>query len=190
MDNTLINYAPAYRFLVAEVLDDRKYEYEYFDKDSAKKLIVEKKGNEVWTKAQGKLYSRYLTFAELFPGALEFLDEAKKKDLDLKIVSHKTRYPYAGERVDLQACAKEWLNNRLPSAIFAPTLGENVFFEESKEEKVRRIVDLGCELFIDDLKEILHALPSDIARIHFRGSTGVENILTVSSWAEVSDLLR
>ena len=31
---------------------------------------------------------------------------------------------------------------------------ENVFFELTKEEKVARVVAIGCQVFIDDLPEI------------------------------------
>ena len=48
------------------------------------------------------------------------------------------------------------------------TLKENqVFFELTKEEKVQRIVQLGCTHYIDDLPEILEMLPDTVQKILF-----------------------
>ena len=42
-----------------------------------------------------------------------------------------------------------------------------VFFELTKEEKVKRIVQLGCTHYIDDLPEILEMLPDTVQKILF-----------------------
>jgi hypothetical protein len=189
LDNTLINYGPAYGFLLSEVLKEEKYESQSFDKESAKRLILERKGNLEWTEAQGKLYSKYLAHAEFFPGVFDFLREARISGYDVVIVSHKTKFPYEGERVDLQACAISWLQSRLPSDILNLEISENLFFEETKKAKIDRISELGCEVFVDDLEEILRDLPLRIMRILFRGSSDDEDLVTATSWLEVRDLI-
>jgi hypothetical protein len=189
LDNTLINYGPAYGFLLSEVLKEERYESQSFDKESAKRLILERKGNLEWTEAQGKLYSKYLSHAEFFPGAFDFLREARISGYDVVIVSHKTKFPYEGERVDLQACAISWLQSRLPSDILHLEISENLFFEETKKAKIDRISELGCEVFVDDLEEILRDLPLRIMRILFRGSSDDEDLVTATSWLEVRDLI-
>jgi hypothetical protein len=189
LDNTLINYGPAYGFLLSEVLKEERYESQSFDKESAKRLILERKGNLEWTEAQGKLYSKYLSHAEFFPGAFDFLREARISGYDVVIVSHKTKFPYEGERVDLQACAISWLHSKLPSDILNLEISENLFFEETKKAKIDRISELGCEVFVDDLEEILRDLPLRIMRILFRGSSDDEDLVTATSWSEVRDLI-
>ena len=189
LDNTLVNYGPAYGFLVSEVLQDERYENQVFGKESAKRLILGTRGNLEWTQAQGKLYSQYLTHAEFFPGALDFIREARISGCDVVIVSHKTRFPYEGEKVDLQASARSWLHSRLPSDILSLSVGENLFFEETKKAKTDRILELGCDVFVDDLEEVLRELPVHIMRILFRGSTNEETILSATSWSEVRDLI-
>lgn len=190
LDNTLIDYQRAYGFLVAEVLSTSEFENQVLDKDAAKNLILEHKGSLAWTEAQGKLYSEYLTHADFFPGALDFLKSAQQLGLEIKIVSHKTKYPFVGPRVDLQACAEKWLHDKLPYDIFRPVLSKNLFFEETKDSKVKRILELKCESFVDDLAEILEALPTNIARIHFRGSSENGKFVKVSSWTELIDLIQ
>jgi hypothetical protein len=44
---------------------------------------------------------------------------------------------------------------------------DQVFFEVTKQEKVNRIVTLGCSHYIDDLPEILEMLPDPVQPILF-----------------------
>ena len=66
---------------------------------------------------------------------------------------------------------------------------EHVFFELTKTEKIKRIGDKSCDVFIDDLPEILQApeFPGAARRIlfdpdaHHRDVTG---LTSVASWDE------
>src|SRR4051812_13496548 len=58
-------------------------------------------GNEAaWTEIQGVVYGSRMLEAEAFPGAIDFFLGCRAKHVDVAIISHKTRFPYAGERVD------------------------------------------------------------------------------------------
>ena len=48
--------------------------------------------------------------------------------------------------------------------------GQNIFFEETKEQKISRAATLDLDVFIDDLPEILTmpGLPERCRRIRFR----------------------
>jgi len=109
-----------------------------------------------FTELQGYVYGSRMQLVNVFPGFVETLRTLRAKGHDVFIVSHKTRTPFAGPAYDLHAAAREFLNVR---AIVGEGDGQiptqNVFFELTKEEKVARIAALGCDVFIDDLPEIL-----------------------------------
>ena len=68
-----------------------------------------------------------------------------------------------------------------------------MFFELTKEDKVRRIVSLGCTHYIDDLPEILDMIPNNITKILFAPGTSSEiksEWLILKSWYELPNLLQ
>jgi len=109
-----------------------------------------------FTKLQGYVYGSRMDLVGLYPGLTEVLKKAASAGHDMFIVCHKTRTPFAGPAYDLHAAAKDFLHTK---EIIGEAPGqvrpERVFFELTKEEKVVRIADLDCEVFIDDLPEIL-----------------------------------
>ena len=60
----------------------------------------------------------------------------------------------------------------------------NVFFEPTIEEKVKRIESIGCTHFIDDLPRVLNLIKHDIVKIHY--NPGKDTIpysyLNFSNW--------
>ena len=123
-----------------------------------------------WTELQGTIYGPRMMDAPPFPGVVEFFVACRAAGIPVAIVSHRTRFPYLGERHDLHAAARDWLARHGfhdPAGIGLPV--ERVFFEETKEAKLARIADVGCTHFIDDLPELLaHPLfPTDVRRILF-----------------------
>lgn len=110
-----------------------------------------------WTLLQGHVYGVRMDQVESFPGALDFMQWARGAGHELYICSHKTQFPYMGPRHDLRAAARAWVQNHL-NVTQPPVLPEDcVFFEETKADKAARIAAVGCELFVDDLPEILGA---------------------------------
>lgn len=148
-----------------------------------------------WTALQGEVYGRRLVEAPAFPGALELLREAVRRDVPVAIVSHKTRRPCLGPPLDLHAAALTWLEAQ--GCFDRDRIGlprERVFFLESREEKLARIAALGCTHFLDDLPEVLLAegFPAATAPILFapRGApAGAEALTAVRSWAELRPAL-
>ncbi len=141
-----------------------------------------------WTELQGTIYGPRMMDARPFPGVVEFFAACRAAGVPVAIVSHRTRYPYLGERHDLHAAARDWLarhgfHDR--TGIGLPV--ERVFFEETKEAKLARIAEVGCTHFIDDLPELLaHPLfPTDVRRILFdpHGQHGaLPEVDLLSSW--------
>lgn len=121
-----------------------------------------------WTHMQGEVYGSRITEANPFPQMLNTLQGLASAGIPMRLISHKTRHPYKGPAYDLHQSARNWLDIQ---GFFSPT-GLNwgidqVFFEITKQEKVHRIVSLGCSHYIDDLPEILEMLPPTVQPILF-----------------------
>ena len=109
-----------------------------------------------FTELQGYVYGSRMQLVNLFPGFAETLRDLRARGHDVYIVSHKTRTPFAGPAYDLHAAAREFLSARAIEGDGAGQIpAQNIFFELTKEEKVGRIAALECNVFIDDLPEIL-----------------------------------
>ena len=123
-----------------------------------------------WTELQGTVYGPRMIDAPPFPGVVEFLNACRTAGMPVAIVSHRTRFPYLGERHDLHVAARDWLvRHGFHDATAIGLPAERVFLEETKEAKLARIAALGCTHFVDDLPELLaHPLfPTHVRRILF-----------------------
>lgn len=109
----------------------------------------------LWTLMQGEIYGPRMREANAYPGFFNFAKKAQEYGHKIFIISHKTRHPFSGPKYDLHQSAKEWVkHNMIPNGI---QFNENIdiFFEATKEKKIARIHDLSCDVFVDDLLEIL-----------------------------------
>ena len=113
-------------------------------------------GEKVWMKLQGLVYGKYMHGAEMMPGIANFLLSGKVRDYKFFIVSHKTEYGhYDLEKISLRDEALKWMQAK---HFFDPEYfglqKEDVFFAETRAEKVKIIDYLKCDWFIDDLPEV------------------------------------
>jgi len=122
-----------------------------------------------WTELQGHVYGPRMDEAMIFDGALEFFARARAAGHDLFIISHRTRHPFLGEPHDLHAAARNWIGRHLTGDDQPLLEHDRIFFEVTKGEKIARIRQCACEVFIDDLPEILLAtdFPPDTSRFLF-----------------------
>lgn len=114
-------------------------------KTEVRDWIRRAQGEKEWIRVQGLAYGTHIEEAELFPGVVEFFQEAEGP---LYIVSHKTPFAASQAREDLHAAARRWLAQ-------SPLQPAGFFLEPTRELKRQRIAELGCELFLDDLPEFL-----------------------------------
>ncbi len=112
---------------------------------------------DTWTELQGYVYGARMDEAVAYPGAIEFMRSAARAGHILGIVSHKTKHPFLGPKYDLHAAAREWVEKHLIEEGKALIPPERVYFELTKEEKLSRIAQFHCDVFVDDLPEILMA---------------------------------
>ena len=91
-----------------------------------------------------------------FPGLIACLNELRSAGHSLVLVSHRTRVPFAGPAYDLHEAALSFLvRNGLLNADAGPLREVDVWLELTKAAKLARIGALRCDVFIDDLPEIL-----------------------------------
>jgi len=147
-------------------------------------------GEIKWQMLQGEVYGQRMPEAVPFPGVIEFFKAARKGNLELFIVSHKTRHSaYDPSRIDLRGAALRWLeaNGFLGSSGFG-LAHDRVFFEDTRADKIARIKAIGCEVFIDDLEEVFAdpEFPSSVSGILFAsGGHPDPRIMACSSWEEI-----
>jgi hypothetical protein len=150
---------------------------------------------EDWTEMQGYVYGARMSEAEPFPGVTEFFTACREIGITVSIISHKTRHPYLGQRYDLHETALAWLEQH--GFFDKDKVGlsrETVFLELTKQAKLERIRQCGCNYFIDDLPEFLLQLefPADVRRILFDPHDHYSDLpgyLRVKTWPETWDIV-
>jgi hypothetical protein len=189
LDNTLICYDQAFqRVGKEEGLLPASFEG---NKAAVKRaLLAERPDGLLWETLQGLVYGRRIDAAMLFDGASRFLQLSRERADIVAIISHKTeRAHHDPALTDLRVAALQWMEgNRFFDAKGLGLERDHVFFEGTREDKVRRISALRCDVFVDDLAEVLsHAeMPATCRKILFGGERqpGFEQY---ASWDEVCD---
>jgi hypothetical protein len=171
------------------------------DKNSVRDHLNGTSRKDDFTELQGYVYGARMDLVSPYPGFSEFIFLARQTGHELFIVSHKTRHPILGPQHDMHAAARDFLTDRsLMGTGPGRIMPDNVFFELTKDEKVARARDLRCEVFIDDLPEILAmaGFPDGMRKIlfdpesQFAGAAGDRTAFDRHpSWASIAaDLTR
>jgi len=191
LDNTIISYDNLFHKLALEknLIEPALRA----DKRIIRDHIRAQGKDDEFTVLQGEAYGKRILEAEPFNGALETIKALGESGVKMVIVSHKTKAPYKGPAYDLHESARSWLERH---GFFEQNkLGwttEQVFFEETKRNKVARIESLGCTHYVDDLEEILLMLHSKITKIWFTSIVNSEpknsNIIKIFKWSELNAL--
>lgn len=135
-----------------------------------------------------------MRYAQAYEGAIDTMLQLSALGHDLFIVSHRSKKPYAGPAHDLHAAARAWLKEAVQSqGLFA---NDQVFFLETRDEKVQMIKELSCDIFLDDLPEVLEAteFPVTTRGILFAPDGSKEKIFTkyttISQWTSLPALIK
>ncbi len=153
LDNTLISYD----LIFAQVAAERGFVPAGFS--GSKREVRDRvrgflDGEMEWRRLQAHVYGPAIGRALATEGALDFIALARAHGAQLSIVSHKTATSNLGtEDFNLREGARRWLRS---SGMLGPHAvpEEALYFEDTREEKVARIAELGCTHFIDDLEEV------------------------------------
>lgn len=152
-DNTIVNYNQVFhqvaceKELISVSFPRNKLEI----RDYLRKHDKE----DEWTEMQGYVYGKRMNDATPFPGVIDFIHNMLKEGHKIAIISHKTQYPYQGPQYDLQQAARDWIKCCLLDKKNSLLSDEQLFFENTKQNKIKRIKAWSCEYFIDDLPEVL-----------------------------------
>ncbi|HTF72999.1 MAG TPA: hypothetical protein VK620_01425 [Bradyrhizobium sp.] len=171
------------------------------DKNSVRDHLNDSGRKDDFTELQGYVYGARMDLVAPYPGFAEFVALARNAGHLLFIVSHKTRHPILGPKHDMHAAARGFLAARgLVGGEASQIDPASVFFELTREDKVARAAALRCEVFVDDLPEILAlpGFPDGMRRIlfdpdnQFEGTADrMSNLQRRSSWAAIAaDLTR
>lgn len=185
-DNTIVNYDEAF-YLAA------------FEKDLIPKNIDKNKKSirdylrsidkeDDWTQLQGYIYGKRMDLAKPFEGINTFFSHQKENKI--YIISHKTVFPYQGPKYNLHQEAKNWL---LKQSFYKNDI--EVFFELTLKNKLKKIGELFCDYFIDDLPEVLSEkeFPENVKKILFDPNNQYEKnsqYLKAESWQEILDIIN
>lgn len=194
-DNTLVAYGHAFRDLaVALELAPKSIPP---DKSTVRAWIWEYHSDEAWQRLQAKVYGPHINRGRLTDGAEDFLLMCRDRGAELCIISHKTEFaPIAPDGVNLHQAALGWMEAKgffLPVCAggFGFSPGE-IFFEKTRAAKIARINRLGCNVFVDDLPEVLtHPdLSPHVERILYRDSPDqVEGCILAAPWPGIANHL-
>ncbi len=190
-DNTLIDYAAVF----APTAVDMGLLPQGFVGDKAAvraALRAGPAGEKGWMRLQGQVYGRLIGRARPFPGARAFLAARRAAGDRLVVVSHKTEFGHFDpDRVDLRAAARNWLTeNGFFDAEITGLSPERAYFEPTRDAKIARIAALGCDVFIDDLPEVLSdpAFPATTAARLFApdATEGGDGLIRFASWEDAA----
>lgn len=163
------------------------------DKQSVRDYLHAAGRHDEWTMLQGLVYGDEMMHAKPFPGATEFFAEAGRRGLEVQIVSHRSRKPYLGPETDLHKAARDWLAGHGLTDVGPSSLpGSEIYLEESLDAKLGRIRQLQCDIFVDDLPELLthEDFPADVRAICFdpQGKCD-EQLERADSWSTLAERL-
>ncbi len=173
LDNTIIDYDAAFP-RVGEAVGILSPGHGLTGKAAVKAhLLTLDGGTASWMRLQGRVYGSFIGVAVPFEGAAAFIEDMLARGHRVTIVSHKTRFGHFDEtRTCLWDAARSWLReHRLITDAPGGLRDEDVVFTETREEKLRRIARLSCDIFVDDLSVVLlHPdFPDGVKRLWFAG---------------------
>ena len=167
-DNTLINYDKVFYDLAVKKKLVNKNNRK--NKESIKKTLFKKKKIKEWIELQSEVYSKGINKAKPNKVLISTLKFLKKKKIKFYVVSHKTKFPYYGEKINLHKISRKWLDENIFKKSHGLGKG-NYYFEKTKKKKIERIKKLKISHFIDDLEEIIDLMPSTTNGILYKNKS-------------------
>ena len=187
LDNTIINYNNSFKILAKKNKIINKSSKQ-FNKSQIKEKLT-KIDENLWTKLQGEIYGKYINYAKIFPGFVKFINFLNKNNINFKIISHKTKYPYIGQKYNLHTSAINYLKSNLSTNL---KLGKNLFFESTLKKKIIRIKKENCDIFIDDLEKVFldKSFPTSTIKILYKNRNLIRNVKNIESWEKIRTFLK
>jgi hypothetical protein len=153
-------------------------------------------GEHRWQALQGYVYGKGIQGATPFAGLGDFLRCARAHSDTVLIVSHKTEHGhFDSDRVNLRCAAMRWMEGQGFFAEQGFSLArDNIHFASTRAEKLRRIADLRCDVFVDDLEDVLADpdFPDSVRRILFSEHAEMTDGLPYDicrDWAGIEEMI-
>jgi len=144
-----------------------------------------------WQLAQGWLYTEGLRFAQPGLGSIDLCKYLIQEGYQLFIVSHKTSHtPYFCGSIPLHDIANNWIKKSAIANYFKET--EQIYYEPTRELKVKRIRELALNYFVDDLEEVFNESGFPIKTKSFliyKSSSQNSKIKCVSDFSDIKEIL-
>ena len=164
------------------------------NKNSVKRYLISKKKEKEWTVLQGEVYGKYIMDAKIYIGVKKALELLSKSKIKFYIISHKTKFPILGKKINLHVAATKWINKNILKKHKSINLSvKEIFFEKSVERKISRIKTLKCDIYVDDLKKILDLLPKRVMKILFLPNDknyNLKSIIIMKNWIDFGKIIK
>jgi hypothetical protein len=192
-DNTIVDYTGVFHALGVETGCIPKSVG--LTKTAVKRYLCDQNRENEWTKLQGIVYGSGILNAKPYPGVRHIISKMIQRDIDVFVISHKTSYPILGNKISLHEAAMKWLiHNDIVGKDTYQIPRKKVFFNETQKEKIKKISQLKCDFFIDDLSAIFKSadFPQKTKGFLFNAnacSQELHNATEVRSWLEIGNEL-
>ena len=190
-DNTLITYDELfYKLSLEKNLIKENFSQ---NKIAIRDYLRSKGEEEKFTLLQGEVYGLRIEEAKPAQNMIQTLYYLKQKGYKFEIVSHKTKKPYAGPPYDLRKAAMKWLEkNNFFNHKFLNLSKNDIYFAETKTEKINKINQSKFDYYIDDLPDILERLDLNIKGILYcpnNGKSNKEKYIFLQDWSKLKEFL-
>lgn len=189
-DNTIVSYDSLFhKVSVEQNLINESFE---INKIKIRDYLRSVNKEDAWTEMQGYVYGKRMEEAEPFPYIKDFFLKVIDLGHKIFIISHKTKYPFLGEKYDLHQAARNWIKKNLVKDGISEFTIQNCYFEPTKDDKVKKIKEMNCDFYVDDLPEILENkyFPDNCNKILFDPENNYQensykNITIKKSWNQI-----
>lgn len=183
-DNTIVNYDGVF-YRTGLELGWLPKEMGH-SKQAVKSYFIDKNSESKWTELQGIVYGKTIANAVPYDGFIDVISKWRKKGYEIFLVSHKTKHPIIGDKLDFHQAALNWLDSYDLKKQF-----DEIYFCEQKDGKVAKIAELNLDCFIDDLQDVLlhKSFPECTQRYLFGvSSSEIPNIRAIPHWKALAAL--
>ena len=196
-DNTIVSYEQVfYEIAQKDNININSYSLSGGYKTQVKIALAKKVNGDIqWQRIQGYVYGLGMSSAQIMFGFFNFVLNCRLNNWDVYIVSHKSEYGHFDKsRTQLRRAALDWMNNNNFFYESEPLIPQNnIFFLDTQDLKIKKIIHLNLDFFIDDLLEVFQnpLFPEKINKflLSKNSKNYDEGIRTFPSWGQISNEL-
>ncbi len=188
LDNTILDYSDAFSLAARNLKGLEKIGA--LAKTEVKSLVIHTHGEEAWTALQGHVYSSVPLGVKVFEGFEPLLNSLNVSGHTVSYMSHKSEKPISGPSVNLREPVTNFLHSK--KLLDQTMRGLSLYYFETKQEKIEAVNFEYFDYFIDDLVEIVAAIDTRRAPIHFGCDcepAGKHSHLGFENWSSISRFL-